>query len=302
MPIAKVSHAVNYGNVTLSRTLPAKGLGAAGIWGGYGPVELTDCYNHGTVTAPNDAAGINAAMHSNGNGGTTILRCYNTGAVIVPDTATRVSNVALISSYVDTRTPIDPALMHVDSTYYNRTALGSFANDTLAVGLSNLQLQTAALGNAYTYRRACFPVLAFVDSLPLSDFHAVDIDYADNDSAQSITNGFHVGMRPNVVWSTSDGLRIDEGGHVYLLKEGTHTLTATVLNTKEPLSKQYTVNVITLGVSDLDNDGKEIATTEYYSLSGIRLQSPISGTPCIARIRYTDGTTATRKILITARQ
>lgn len=302
MPIAKVSHAVNYGNVTLSRTLPAKGLGAAGIWGGYGPVELTDCYNHGTVTAPNDAAGINAAMHSNGNGGTTILRCYNTGAVIVPDTATRVSNVALISSYVDTRTPIDPALMHVDSTYYNRTALGSFANDTLAVGLSNLQLQTAALGNAYTYRRACFPVLAFVDSLPLSDFHAVDIDYADNDSAQSITNGFHVGMRPNVVWSTSDGLRIDEGGHVYLLKEGTHTLTATVLNTKEPLSKQYTVNVITLGVSDLDNDGKEIATTEYYSLSGIRLQSPIPGTPCIARIRYTDGTTATRKILITARQ
>ena len=62
------------------------------------------------------------------------------------------------------------------------------------------------------------------------------------------------------------------------------------------------MNVITLGVSDLDNDGKEIATTEYYSLSGIRLQSPISGTPCIARIRYTDGTTATRKILITARQ
>lgn len=299
MPVAEVSQAVNYGNVTLSRTVSAKGFGAAGIWGGYGPVVIDECYNFGTITAPDDAAGINAAMHSNDRGGTTILRSFNAGQIVVNDTAKRYSNVAIISSFVDTRNPIDPSLMRVDSTYFYSTVLKPIPNDSLAVGLSGAKMHNAPLGENFIYRKACLPVLAFVDSTKLGDFYAADIEFHENDSAFSVNNPFFVGILPNVKWTASPGLQLYETGKVRNLKTGEHTLTVSTLDTENPLTRTYKVNVITLGIDNPADDAKEIETIEYYDLAGLRLAAPVPGQPCIARIRYLDGTTATRKLIIT---
>ena len=171
MPIAHLSRAANFGNVTITRSIPAKGYGAGGIWGGYGPAVIEDCINFGTVKAPDDAAGINPAMHSNGNGGTTIRRCYNAGLVQVDDTACRYSNVALISHYVDTRNPIDPALMHVDSAYFASDVCPAIAGDTLATPLTRAELMTAPLGEGFLYREYCLPTLHSLDSLAVANVH-----------------------------------------------------------------------------------------------------------------------------------
>ncbi len=298
MPIAIVSECVNYGNVKGTNFMPEKGWGIGGIWGGYGPVTITDCVNFGTVTGPDYVAGINPALHSNSNGGTTILRSYNAGALIVPDTAKKVSNVALLSEYVDTRNPIDPALMRVDSTYFNASSLKEIEGDSIAVGLKRLALHKAALGDAYTYRTACLPVPAFADSLALSDFYAADIELEDENSDATV-DSFKIGQLPNVSWSATEGLEITADGEVKVLKSGTHTLTVTSLNTPETLTRTYTVKVTASGVDSMEQDAKEIASIEYYTLNGVRIAAPEINAPCIARISYVDGTTATKKLLIT---
>lgn len=195
MPIAKVSHAVNFGNVTLSRVVPEKGFGAGGIWGGYGPVDISECYNYGTVSAPDWAAGINPAMHSNGNGGSSIVRCYNAGKVVATsDTASHVANIALISHYVDTRNPIDPTLMHTDSVYFDNEVCTAFAGDTIGKGLTRVELLTAPLGDAFTYRPACLPTLSFMDSVAVASFHAAHILLNEGDSFDNVNKSFRVGM------------------------------------------------------------------------------------------------------------
>ena len=209
-----------------------------------------------------------------------------------------VSNVALISQYVDSRNPIDPALMHVDSTYYNASLLKEIKGDSLAVGLKRVALHKAALGDAYTYRTACLPVPVFADSLALSDFHVADIELED-DNSETPVESFLIGQLSNVSWSATEGLEIGNDGVVKVLKSGTHTLTLTSLNTPETLTRKYTVKVTASGIDSPEQDAKEITSIEYYSLNGVRLSAPEINTPCIARIIYVDGTTATKKLLIT---
>ena len=299
MPIAHLSRAANFGNVTITRSIPAKGYGAGGIWGGYGPAVIEDCINFGTVKAPDDAAGINPAMHSNGNGGTTIRRCYNAGLVQVDDTACRYSNVALISHYVDTRNPIDPALMHVDSAYFASDVCPAIAGDTLATPLTRAELMTAPLGEGFLYREYCLPTLHSLDSLAVANVHTACLAFPFGGSADNVTERFRFGTPAHVVWTASDNLAIYGEGKVRALGTGKGWLRVATDDPASPLYKQYEVNVTTVSGVDTIDSTREVQSVEYYSLDGLRLTAPTVGRPCIERVRYTDGTVATRKVLVT---
>lgn len=293
MPIAQVKSAVNFGNVTLSRVIPDKGYGAGGIWGGYGPAEIHECYNYGTVTAPDCAGGISGGMWSNGNGGSVISRCYNAGKVVVPDTALHASNIAIISIAKD----VDASLMRVDSAYFDKDIALVIKGDTLGTGLTRKEMMTAALGDAFIYRPACLPTLAYMDEVPLAAFHAAHIDFAEGDSEDSVSKAFRVGMMPHVVWTSSTNLGIDEEGNVTSHSAGEGWVRA---ETDEPslgLEKTFSVKTLYSGIGSTLTDGRVVERVEYYTLKGIRTIRPEAGEIYIVKTIYTDGSCSVAKAL-----
>lgn len=300
MPIAKVSYAANFGNVTLSRVVPEKGFGAAGIWGGYGPADISDCYNYGTITAPDWVAGIDAAMHSNGNGGTSIRRCFNAGKVVATlDTAAFKAAVAQVSHYVDTRNPIDPALMTVDSVYFDKEVCTDLlATDTLGRGLTKIELMTAALGNAFTYRPACMPSLAFLDSVPVAAFHAAHILFGEGDSADNVNKTFRVGAMPAVVWTSSPNITIDAEGLATVDGIGDGWVKVTPADPESTLEKMFTLVLKTSGIEEALADTRTVAQRRWFTLGGVSIDEPSAPGLYIVVTRFTDGTTESRRVMI----
>lgn len=300
MPIARISHAVNFGNVTVTRTLPDKGYCAGGIWGGYGPASLSECYNYGAITAPDNVGGINPALHSNGNGGSTVERCFNLGKVTATaDTAKFVFGVAGISRFYDKRTPIDPSLMTVNQTFYADDVCTHVAADTLGTKLTRAEMMTASLGEAFTYRKACFPTLAFVDDVPLANLHAVYMQFADGDTADNVNNLFNVGIMPHVSWTVHPILVMEDDGVIRPDQKGEGWVTATT-DEEEPRSKTYAITVMktVTGIDDMVTM-REVTEMRYFTLDGLRIEKPQPGVTYILNVLYRDGGSETKKVIFT---
>lgn len=300
MPIAKVSKAVNTGNVKTTYTVQDNGYGIGGIWGGYGPVVIEDSYNYGDVEGPDWVAGINPALHSNGNGGTTVVRCYNAGKVMANDTAKYVTNTVQISKYYNKSTPIDPELMKVDSVYYDSNENGAVINDWANTAKTKVELMTAALGDNFHYRAACLPTLEFVHEVPHASHKAVHVLYSEGDTAEDVKGEMTVGMLPTVAWTSSSNLSIDEEGTVKPLALGKGWLKATAGDAELGLEKTIEVVVTkasSSGVEDL-YEAREVKNRVYFTLDGLRLDKAPTAGICIVVTEYADGTKDTKRVLI----
>lgn len=298
MPIADVSYAANFGNVTSTAAFADKGLGTGGIWGGYGPVTMQECYNFGNITAPDIVAGINPAMHNNGNGGTTILHCYNMGKITATDAdAKDVFGVAGLSRYVDTKNPIMAEAMHVEKVYCSTEALAQNANDTYGKRLTPAEMMTADLGEAFTYHEACFPTLAFVDTVAVANLNAAYMKFAEGDAADNVNQEFKLGILQHTSWTAHEILSIDENGTVTPEAVGTGWVTITT-DEETPRSKTYEI-VVKKATSGIGSETavKEVENIRYFTVDGMAAAAPERGQVRIAVIRYADGTTATRKVI-----
>ncbi len=294
MPIAQVSYAVNLGNVTATRVIPEKGYGAGGIWGGYGPCVITECYNYGDVTAPDYVAGINAGMWSNGNGGSSISRCYSIGNVTAtaesPEAVSPIANIATASD-------VDASLMSVDSTYYDSEVYTATYTGSLGKGLTRTELLTATLGDAYVMRPACLPTLEFMDNVPQAAFHAAHILLATGDTHDNVSDKFRVGLMPGVVWTCSDELFIDEDGIVDSHKAAPGWVKASI--TEPALEKTFNLNVLFSGIESAEIDAKEVKSVEIYNLNGMRIKEAPRNMPVIIKTVFTDGSCRVTKVVVT---
>lgn len=294
MPIAQVHYAVNFGDVTLSRVIPEKGYGAGGIWGGYGPSDISECYNYGTITAPDYVAGINAGMWSNGNGGSSIRRVYNAGKVLATAASpTAAANIANISNASD----VDASLMKTDSVYYDKEICTVFPSDTIGKALTKVELMKAPLGNHYVYRTACMPTLAYMDSVPVANFHAVHIAFNNGDNIDNVNESFYVGILPHVVWSSSQNLVVGEDGVVYVSDKGDGWVKATTDNPESKLEKTFNLKLKTTGVNMTENEGKVVERIEYYTTNGLRVPRPMQSEVYFVKTVYTDGSCEIRKTI-----
>lgn len=302
MPIGQIYKSANFGNVISTRktgSMMEKGFGFGGFYGGYGPQDIRDCYNFGSVTAPDSVAGFHGALWSNGNGGTTITRCYNAGKVIATSAEPKmVSNFALLG--LDTKN-VKPELMKLDSVYFDTDTCVNFGVEAYGKGLSRKELMTAALGDAFRYGKACLPILANLDSVAVANFHAAYIDFKDGDSPESVSKSFTVGLQPNVTWTSSSNLEISDEGEVVIKNDGKGWVMAetTLPDTgKTKLQKVYSVTLAVSGAADEIADGKEIKAVEYFNLNGVAVERPAAGGIYIIRTRYTDGSSQVRKAVV----
>ncbi len=294
MPIAEISRCANFGNVTLTTVNIDKAYGAGGIWGGYGPANIHDCYNHGTISAPDLVGGINAAMWSNGNGGSTIARCYNSGKVIATnEEPVAVDNVANISTASD----VDPKLMSIEQAYYDTDVCTEFSGDVNGEGLTKAELMNADLGDEFTYRKACLPSFDSLDDVPIASFYAAHVEFLNGDDADNVNGSFYLGMMPRVIWTVSDNLEVGANGYVTVLGPGEGWIKAVPDDETSSLEKTIYLTLKTSGVDSALTDGKEVEREEWFLLDGRRVANPAANTVCILRTTYTDGTTAVNKVL-----
>lgn len=287
MPVTVIKQAVNYGNVTLSRVIVEKAFGAGGIWGGYGPSELEECYNYGTITAPDLVAGINGAMWTNSRGGSSIKNCYNAGKVVATDEApVAVSNIATVSTAATENTDI----ISVSNAYFDKDVCETFADDKFAQGLTRAQLMKADLGDSFTYRQACLPTLPFMDEVPMACFHAAHYELDGEDTLDNINAPFHIGLMPHVVWTSSDNIEISEEGVVSAIDKGEGWIKATTDEEDSDLAKTFNLNLKYSGVEGISGETAEVKSVEYYTIDGLRIaEAPETGF-YIVKITYVDGT------------
>lgn len=286
MPVTEISQAVNFGNVTLSRVVIEKGYGAGGIWGGYGPASLKECYNFGTITAPDLVAGINGALWTNSRGGSSIENCYNAGKVVATaEEPTAVSNIATFSTAAVENTD----QISVSHAYFDKDVCETFADDKFAEGLTRAELMKADLGDSFTYRKACLPTLPFMDEVPMACFHAAHYELSADDSLDNVNAPFHIGLMPHVVWTSSDNVEISEEGVVSAIDKGEGWVKATTDEEGSDLAKTFNLNLMYSGVETIGGDSLEVKTIEYYTLDGIRVAEAPADSFYIVKITYVDG-------------
>lgn len=285
-----ISSVANFGNVTTTSTTSAKSYGIGGVVG-YGRATITDAYNAGDVTGYKQTAGIHGLPIKNY---LSISRCYNLGTVSYLSDADAATCGIIYGGASMTG-------VKVDSVFYDKlVCTESFTNDSLATPLSTQELTKLNLGGAWTSRTDCYPVLTTMADSAVVKLYSAALVLAEGDTRQNVTKDFTVGMPEGISWTVSSNLLLD-GGEVKL--NGTEpgdkaTLTASTGGTgARTLTYTITVNAKTTGIDATTNAGKEVERIEYIDMNGRRMSSLGMGVN-IVRTVYTDGTTSTRKVVV----
>lgn len=299
MPIAKLNNCVNLGNVTCD-TVVTNTTGSnnyfyyvGGIWAGYGPCQITNSYNAGTITGPSNVGGINAAMCFNANGGSIIENCYNIGKLVATKSNEGCSNIATFSSLGAEK----QELFKVSNSYYDNSVNPVFPADTIAIGLSSQQMLTAPLGDDFMYQQACFPTLAFMADNAKANVEAAYILLSGSDTPDALTSAFVLGKPGNVQWSVSPNLSID-GNNVLLLSKGDAWVKASCEGYEKTIPLY--VKSIGNGVDSISLHGELLSVT-VYDLKGMPVAVPEHGHYYIVKTLYQDGTMKVDKMLWTSR-
>lgn len=286
MPVGKICDSFNLGDVTANniRIENKNNAGCGGIWGGYGPVVIENCYNAGAIKGPDYVAGINGAMHSNDNGASSITNCYNIGVLTATNqNASHVAEIGHIGSDCDTLE------MSITNCFYLKGANAANVADSTSVGLTANQLMAKQISDNFVVRRACYPTLACMQTNEYANLAAAWIELADGDMLSKITQPFYVGLPSGIVWTSSDNVGIGEEGLCSSSRIDNGWLQASTTTLSEQRTKRIELYLAQVfSVTQIDGDAPLIRR-EYYDINGLRINNPVPGQIYIMRSIYADG-------------
>lgn len=286
----------NLGDVTVEKgdDHPVWGGLAGGVFGYTASTgEINDCYNLGTVTAPDYAGGIASGL----SGSWTMTNCYNAGKVI--GTETGASHLFEIMG--PTSVAVRPSA--ISNVYYvegiNPHINGTSGYDPSAKSLTRKEMETVSLGMGYHYERACLPTLTSTAEPALAHLAAVGIEFGEGENETSVKTNVYLGQLETVVWSASENCMII--GEKACPKElGEVTLTAATPDGSKTRIFRFNATDI-LGVDETFIDA-EVIEREYFDMQGRQTGRPADGTICIVRTRFSDGRILTEKVILSARK
>lgn len=294
MPVAKIRDSFNLGNVTsnMINIENQNNDGCGGIWGGYGPVVIENCYNSGTITGPDYVAGINGAMHSNDNGCATIANCYNRGALITTNTnATHMAEIGHIGDGVDT------VGMKITNCYWLQGVNAACVADSASTALTANALMAKQISEGYVVHRACFPTLASMQANEYANLDAAWLQLADGDALNNINQPFYLGLPTGIVWTSSDNVLIGADGYCASTRVDNGWVQASTTTLAEPRIKRIELYIAKVfSVSQLDGDAR-LLRREYYDINGLRVGNPTPGQIYIVRSIYADGVVKVSKTI-----
>lgn len=274
---ATVRECVNTGTIVNTGGILGNSLGATWVY---------DCVNHGKIEAHWQYAGGVAGLIGSIHGTATITNSYNAGEVVTEAAggAAGVANIAGNGTLVD------------NGVYFDSDVMKPGSDDKSYMAKSTRELVWTDLGEGFIHSEASYPMPeAIAENATLAHAAALALTNLESDSADDLTSYVLIGNADKVDWTGSEHFVI-LNGKAYPAKLGQGTLTATSTDGKRV--KTYSFNITKVsGVDGVEAD-KEVASRTYFDLGGHRIAAPAPGSVCIVRTVYTDGTSATKKLLV----
>ncbi|MEE1023294.1 MAG: hypothetical protein U0L83_09225 [Muribaculaceae bacterium] len=279
---ATVRECVNTGTIVNTGAAYAGGI----LGNSLGATWVYDCVNHGKIEAHWQYAGGVAGLIGSIHGTATITNSYNAGEVVTEAAggAAGVANIAGNGTLVD------------NGVYFDSDVMKPGSDDKSYMAKSTRELVWTDLGEGFIHSEASYPMPeAIAENATLAQAAALALTNLESDSADDLTSYVLIGNADKVDWTGSEHFVI-LNGKAYPAKLGQGTLTATSTDGKRV--KTYSFNITKVsGVDGVEAD-KEVASRTYFDLGGHRIAAPAPGSVCIVRTVYTDGTSATKKLLV----
>lgn len=276
---ADINNVANVGNITATGN-----NGIAGGLVGSGSSDIINAYNMGTVNAKQYAGGILGDVNSTS---VTIKNVYQAGKVI------GTSSTGAVVSPSGRYTPT------ITNVYYasDTCSVSPSDRDASANAITTAELyDTQALGDAFIYSNASYPVLKTLASDPLLNYYAASLRFAAGDNANSITNKFSIGIADSTAWSSSANVTIY--GNTVGGQQGSGWIEKATTVYGKNLSHRYPL-VFKSSVTGIDTiedaSANGVVRSEYYDISGKKISNPIHGQVYIVRQMMNDGTVKTVK-------
>ena len=281
-----IRRCANTGSVTSSsENASAANIAAAGFWTkGWGTAE--DCMNLGEVKAPDFVAG----MIGNWSSKCTAARCYTAAPVIVTAESAHTAAPFIASSPTDsefTGNSYDSSLCAIADTI----------NARAAEGVTSTTLMSIDMGDEWLNLRATYPLIRSLADNPALAIASIGTVYtASDDKADNVTAQFYIGWPgAELVWSMSPQLALNESdpGEVRPISLGDAWIKVATPDGLFSRTFAFTVNGI-VGV-DTVTDTAGPVHEEWYTLSGLKTDNPVSGQIYILRRVMSDGSVRVEK-------
>lgn len=272
----------NVGDVTSTGTTVDGSHGNAGGLVGEGYTPIRNSFNMGNVSAKAYAAGLLGMATSSS---ASISCSYNAGKVTAETEGTAGAIQMAGKKYVAT----------VDSVFFdNEFCTG--VPDSTGIGRTTIQMQSAALGDGFVYKTASYPLPAAFENSDTACVYVAAYKLAEGETAQEVKSDFTVAVPQGITWTGSENLQIS-GSDVRATTIGAATLTKTF----GAWSRTFNLNIAkATGINTVSGAGN-ILSRAYFSLSGAKTTAPAIGEVVVEQTVYTDGTSATRKVVYTGK-
>ena len=296
----KNSHITSFSRNFNTGTVTGGNAGVGGLIG-YGRAGLYDCANYGDVTGTKQVGGI---MGLSGPVAAAIYTlefhdAYNAGKVTATADPALAGNIAVIGT--------STKYFNASNLYFNSDVNGSLAGDAklktkdgkaAVTGLGTAELCKLDLSKSFLNLEATYPVIASHHGNVHHAFAVSQLLLAENDEMNNVTAPFIVGTPDGAVWTATDNLRIEDGVVTPLNKTKGEKATITLTAGEKKRVYELTLNADNSAIGDIDIDGKEIKSTDYYTTDGRLISNPEPGMIVIERVVYTDGTTTVNKVRV----
>lgn len=274
-----VTRCFNTGEISakteLETVFPSGASGIAGTYGQTATLNVSDCYNAGTIVSFREAGGITGTANLG-----TISNCYNSGKVTAERTPGNI--VGRANSATVTNCFIFDECEQLES-------------DGETPRMDVAQLSEAPLGDSFVYQTACLPRLKDLDMIPEAVINSARYLVNPEESAEKVVSPVTLAQIEGLTWTAEGPVEITDG-LATPTDSGEFTLTAKFDELERSYKLVSVYDPVQAGLDDISVNGKEIVG--WLDLSGRPVASPASGTVAIALMRDASGNISAVKVLV----
>lgn len=290
----KVLRCINNGNLVTTYDLATKKNGNIGGIVGHNGSEVRDCINYGNVTGVRYVGGLIGRPNTS----TKVYCNYVSAKISSQDPETTGMGVNLSA---------DQTKVVADSNYYNTTVMPNAQQSEAAaariVGISEFEMCQAKLGNAYAYHEFAMPTLkCFAENGDANLLATIVVFSHSSESFDNFINSAYMMLLPGVTYEGSPYLIYEEPWSKLRAAGVSKGQRASITLKAPTLQRTYTFVLNNpKGVGSVDGD-KQIASQRIFTLQGVELQQAPVGVPVVVVTVYTDGTSASRRMIYTEKE
>lgn len=306
---SSITNCWNVGDITSTNETPNNGYATAGIAGNTS-AKIMNCYNMGTIKGNYTVGGIlgRPVKGTATNVQSQIINCYNAGEIIAPvgqggpvigvNTNGDIQE-GYTASYWSEFNVIDNCYYAIDMISDDVAKMDQVTKASTLSELTETEISDAFVSPGF----GCLPVITGYQENAAALAYSVIPYVSPEETINKVTDYVILGHPAGVSWTfNNDNVQVDDYYYVKYtgsLEEMPVEIEMTAAAGEYSHTWNVTLDAVVTGIDNLDNDGRIVDTEDYYDMSGVKVKKPENGDGQVYIVitRYSDGTTATRKVI-----